>query len=67
MSMEEYGKLMINYQHHDSQTSGLAKVNRSSGQQSEGNIDWTNECVFQCRLCQPARRFNSKVGQWETY
>ena len=58
MSMEQYGQLMINYQHDISQ---VRTVNRSASNHSEGNIDWTNECVFECKLCQPGRKFNSKV------
>ena len=65
VSMEQYGKLMINYQHDISPTTTSLNrtVARGGSQQGEANIDWTNECVFECKLCQPGRRFNSKVRQ----
>ena len=63
VSMEQYGKLMLNYKHNISPGPGVnnnKSVNRQSSH-AETNIDWTNECVFECKLCQPSRRFNSKV------
>ena len=63
VTMEQYGKLMLNYQHDINPGTSLSKtVARSSSQQGEANIDWTNECEFECKLCQPGRRFNSKVS-----
>ena len=65
VSMEQYGKLMVTYQHDISPTSSFTRtVARGGNQQGgEANIDWTNECVFECKLCQPGRRFNSKVRE----
>ena len=62
--MEQYGKLMLTNQHDISPTNGQSKTVVRAGGQQEGNIDWTNECVFECKLCQPGRMFNSKVRTW---
>ena len=65
VSMEAYGKLMVNYKHGDNPGnpgSKQAGANRQGGNTgAEGTVDWTNECVFECKLCTPGRRFNSKV------
>ena len=66
VTMEQYGKLMINYQHDINPSPSVSRTAaRSSSQQGEANIDWTNECEFECKLCQPGRRFNSKVREIE--
>ena len=59
--MEQYGKLMVNYKHNINPGHSNKTVNRQNSNGVENNIDWTNECVFECKLCQPGRRFNSKV------
>jgi len=57
MTMEEYGRLMVNYK--DAPAEQQQKQTRQMSY-VESNIDWTNECIFECKLCQPSRKFNSK-------
>eukprot|EP00090_Calanus_glacialis_P045694 TRINITY_DN8651_c0_g1_i1.p1 TRINITY_DN8651_c0_g1~~TRINITY_DN8651_c0_g1_i1.p1 ORF type:complete len:1419 (-),score=222.67 TRINITY_DN8651_c0_g1_i1:288-4544(-) len=57
MTMEEYGRLMTSYK--DAPAEPVQKMTRQMSY-VESNIDWTNECVFECKLCQPTRKFNSK-------
>merc|ERR1719481_1901084 len=57
MNMEEYGKLMLNYKEVPAESVQKATRQMSS---VESNVDWTNECVFECKICQPTRKFNSK-------
>ena len=63
VSMEQYGKLMLDYKHDPAPApSTKAAARPGGGGGAEANIDWTNECVFECQLCQPGRKFNSKEG-----
>ena len=63
VSMEQYGKLMLDYKHDPAPApSTKAAARPGGGGGVEANIDWTNECVFECQLCQPGRKFNSKEG-----
>jgi len=57
MTMEEYGRLMTQYK--DAPSEPVQKTTRQMSY-VESNIDWTNECVFECKICQPTRKFNSK-------